>query len=566
MAMLLSFLSVYAYDFEIDGIGYTITSFTELECELTSLVDSSKTEVQIPDDVNFSNKQLKVTAVGTEAFANNISIVKVMLGHNVKTIGRGAFKNCSKLREIAINPQIANIQDYAFQGCVSLTSLIVPNSTSIGAGMLKDCSSLTDFVIPNESKSIPSYLFSGCVSITNISIPSNVITIDNNAFEGCVAIHDLTIPSNVKYIQSGAFNGCIQLEKLDIKESNEPLSLSYSTKSYHEWSPTYSEYFGLFRDCPIKSLIIGRQLEFDSSLNFVPYKDTPNGYNKRRDVYYPPFCNKSLDELVISASTKVLPHNLFYECNLTGRLEIKDDINPLLLGSIFTRVTKQGGSSTDGRNVVYNNFAGFNPSEVYIGRDIQYYYWDTGSSGGFYETPWKLSGSNLYSYEIGNNVTDGYPIVLNPVNLRNLVIGNGVTEIKPYFCEGAENLTAVYLGNAISIIGKRSFSGCKSLVNISFPSSLSVIEESAFYNCENINSIDFNTYGCDILADAFTGCASIESIRLHGSLPTIKSDFSNNVYMSCTLEIPTDEKENVTQADIWKNFWNVRPSDSISNY
>lgn len=566
MIMLCVSVCSYASDFEFGGLGYTITSFTDLECMLTSVEDATITNVQIPDYVNYSDKQLRVIAIGAEAFSGNENVTKVIVGDNVVTIGYGAFKNCLNLSEVTMNSNLESIEGYAFQGCALLESIIFPSSVKVGEGMFKNCSSLNSFIFPNETEEIPSNFFFGCISLTNLTIPSKVQIIGNNAFDGCVSISELTIPSNVKSIGSGAFNGCTALEKLDIEETDESLKLSYSTCNHHTTAPTYGEYFGLFEDCPIKSLIIGRQLEFTSSLNFVPYKETANGYNQMRDIHYPPFCNKSLDELIILPSTKVLPHDLFYQCKLTGKLEIKDDMNPLLVGAILTNTHKNGGSSTQGVITVYNNFDKFTPNEVYIGRDVQYYNRTTGYSGGYYDTPWMLDGSNLECYKIGDDVTSGYPKVKSPQKLRKLVVGENVKELHSYLCENAENLIEVQLGNSIVNIGKKAFAGCKSLSCISFPVELSIIDESAFYDCVSLSDINFNNYTCDIASNVFSGCSSIKTISIHGTLPNISSEFSNNVYLNCKLIVPNEEYANVENSDIWKNFWNVETSESLSTY
>lgn len=550
-------VSVYVYssDFDVDGLGYTITSFTDLECMVTSLEDASITDVHIPDYVSYSNKQLKVTAIGAEVFSGNENITKVIIGNNVTTIGNRAFNNCLKLHEVVTNSKIESIDGYAFQGCASLESLIIPASVKIGEGMLQNCSSLNNFILPDETEEIPSNFFSGCVSLTNISIPSKVQIVGYEAFSGCASIRELTIPSNVKNIDTGAFNGCTALEKLNIEETDESLSLSYSTAEIHQYVNT--EYFGLFKDCPIKSLTIGRQLEFTSYLQI-----TSDGNGRRRDIHYPPFCNKTLDELIILASTKVLPHDLFYECKLIGKLEIKDDINPLLIGSVLVTTTSSNSNSS---TECYNNFDKFTPNEVYIGRDMQYYYRERGSNNP-YITPWKLNGSNLEYYKIGDTVTDGYPIIKSPNKLSKLVVGENVKELHPYLCEDAENLIEVQLGKSIVNIGKRAFAGCKSLLHISFPEKLSMIDEAAFYNCENLSDIDFNNYKCDIGSNVFSGCSSLKTIRFHGALPNISSEFSNNVYLNCKLIVPTEEYENVKQTEIWQNFWNVDTSESLSTY
>lgn len=63
MAMLCLAISASAYDFEVDGIQYEITSFTNLTVKACSLSTDSTKNVVIPKVVSFNGRSLSVTIV-----------------------------------------------------------------------------------------------------------------------------------------------------------------------------------------------------------------------------------------------------------------------------------------------------------------------------------------------------------------------------------------------------------------------------------------------------------------------------------------------------------------------
>ena len=80
-----------------------------------------------------------------------------------------------------------SIGDWAFDGCTSLSNLVIPDSvTSIGDGAFKICSSLTSISIPSSVTSIERNAFEDCSSLTCIDIPNSVTSIMGCAFLNCI--------------------------------------------------------------------------------------------------------------------------------------------------------------------------------------------------------------------------------------------------------------------------------------------------------------------------------------------------------------------------------------------
>ena len=225
---------------------------------------SSLTNINIPNSV---------TNIGDKAFYNSESLTKINIPNSVINIGNSAFSGCSSLTKIIIpssvvnmdgNPflgwdgdlhneskafvyerqvlfnkdkttliayrskktsyiipnSVTNIENYAFSGCKSLTSIEIPNSVSnIGNYAFCGCDSLASIEIPNSVSNIGNYAFSGCKSLTSINIPNSVTNIEYGAFSGCDSLTNINIPNSVTNIEDSAFSWCKSLTNINIPDS-----------------------------------------------------------------------------------------------------------------------------------------------------------------------------------------------------------------------------------------------------------------------------------------------------------------------------------------------------------
>lgn len=92
--LFLSGFTAYAYDFEVGGIYYNITSETDLECEVTYKgyynQSSYSGNMAIPSTVEYNGKKYSVTAIGSSAF-ESCSSLEI---HNHTELGNNDWKLC----------------------------------------------------------------------------------------------------------------------------------------------------------------------------------------------------------------------------------------------------------------------------------------------------------------------------------------------------------------------------------------------------------------------------------------------------------------------------------------
>lgn len=109
IAVLLTGSHTFAYDFEVDGIYYNVTSVTDLTCEVTFKdvsYNSYSGDIVIPETVTYKSKLLKITS-----------------------IGEYAFSSCTNMTSLSISNSVTSIKNYAFNGCNSLKQLNIEDGT-----------------------------------------------------------------------------------------------------------------------------------------------------------------------------------------------------------------------------------------------------------------------------------------------------------------------------------------------------------------------------------------------------------------------------------------------------
>lgn len=79
------------------------------------------------------------------------------------------------------------------------------------------------------------------------------------------------------------------------------------------------------------------------------------------------------------------------------------------------------------------------------------------------------------------------------VDIRTVIVREGVTIIGDYAFYGYQNLTSVSLPASLKAIGKYSFSGCSSLEELDIPSGVTVISN-AFEDCPNLKKFNFSSW------------------------------------------------------------------------
>ena len=462
----------------IDGVTYTVTSIDNNAFEGCTGV----TDIIIPNSV---------TSIGERAFYGCTSITDIVIPQGVTKIADRTFNECTGLTSVTIPGSVTSIGISAFSMCAKLTDVTIPEGvTKISNRTFNACSSLTSITIPSSVTIIEDYAFYGCTGLTSITLGNGVTSIGSYAFQNCTGLTCITIPNSVTSIGNYAFNGCTSIKEVKIEDGDAILSLGYD--DFEE---------GLFYDCPLESLYLGRNLK----------------YTENRIYGYSPFYNiKTLKEITIGNSVTSIGTYAFKNC--TGLTSI----------TIPNSVTSIGNSAFEGctelTSITIPNSVTSIGSSAFNNCKFSNIYFDDIASicNGVWSAIPRASAVNLYHN--GELVTE-------------LVIPDSITAIDNNAFQNCTGLTSVTIGNGVTSIGSSAFSGCTGLTSITIPNNVISIGERAFQNCTGLTEVTISNGVSSIPSYCFYGCTGLTSITIPNSVTSIGSYAFNsskfsNIYVN----------------------------------
>lgn len=381
----------------------------------------------------------------------------------------------------------------------TVSEVIIPESitsggktyivTSMNAKMFDGQTSLTSVTLPSTITEIPDYAFNNCSSLESITIPSSVNTIGTYAFYGCKSLTSLTIPSNVKTLAPFCFFNCSGLKELYIEDSSEPLCVNNG-----------NGYYGMFKNSPLTSLYIGRDLEYYDDFYASPF------YNKTEKIHvtignqvkkignYLFYSGTGLNSIFIPSNVESIGEKAFYGCN---RL--------VTVVNSSKHLTVETGSEGNGylgyyaQNVIngdeFGKIGDFNYCAV-NGHKTLYEYFGTSSE---VTIP---SG-----YELSNELFKGNK------NITSVTLTEGLSSISDYCFYECTNLKQLTIPKSVNSIGKYAFA-FSGMEGISIPKSVKSIGDHAFYRCDNMENLSFEEGSITRIED-FCFCYCRKMVNVH---------------------------------------------------
>jgi len=373
-------------------------------------------------------------------------------------------------------------------------------------GIYYDVVSLSEFTCKVVKESKDAYYSGDVVIPAHVNYANKTLTvveIEDGLFEECSELTGITIPNTITSISNYMFEGCKKLERVKIEDGETALKFGHGKE-------------GLFYNCPITSLYVGRNLSYMATYSY--------GYSPFSGI-------KTLKEVTIGNSVTKIGNYEFHKCSGITSITIPNS------------VTEIGDNAFDGCSGLTSVTIGNSVTEI--------------GSFAFY----KCSG--LTSVTIPNSVTEIGDYAFDGCSgLTSVTIPNSVTKIGDSTFEGCSGLTSVTIGNSVTKIGHDAFADCSSLTSITIPESVTEIGDNVFSGC-GFTSITLPSSIKRI--GAFDETDNITTIYILNPTPPSLSveyyynvPFTKNQYMTLNVYVPQGSLEAYQNADVWKNFWNLQ--------
>ena len=513
-----------------------------------------------------------VTHIGSYAFLDCTNMTTLNIGTGSKrTLGAGAFKNCTKLAEVNIPTTVSVISKYAFQNCSALTTVYLPEGIhTIEYKAFGTCSSLASITIPSTVTSINVYAFTqtyalktvyfnarACedfegassmdrvfpyvvsltfgdaveyvpahicgysTSLQSVTFGKNVRVIGNAAFRQCSKLESpIVLPDKLDTIKVSAFLACDKIPSVTCGKNlkyidDYAFARCTGIKSVTLDGPVFVN-GAAFQQCiSLKSLTVEKNVWYIGSESFSDCPVESVVWNVKKYNYKSyPFAKMSGDitSFVFGDDVEEIPAELCRGLNT------------------FTSVTIPAGVKKIGKDVFYG-------------------------CSGLKSVVWNAKNC------ADNTLADNAPFYAIRQNITSFVIGDKVEYIPSYLCYEMNKLSEVTIPASVTSIGNHAFDGCTKFTNIVLPNDVTTLGEYAFANC-GLTSATIGNNVSSIGKYAFMGNENMSAVYNEAVTPqTITANVFSDVNLSaCDLYVPEASISAYKAANVWKNFRSFNPT------
>ena len=483
-----------------------------------------------------------VTSIGSRAFINDTSLV---LGpddlSSTTFIQNMAFYGCDSITSVDLS-KVGVVGQAAFAFCNGLTEVTIPSHTTLEDSAFQSCPSLERVVI--HSSNIGNAAFAYCTALESVTFTGDVKSIGIQAFYGCSALRDVQFLKTAYNIESLAFGYCSSLESftlpagLEILGSQVLLGTNVETVKISKDARITETGVAAFNASSVTAFEVEAGNKYFTSADGVLYDKTAY-----KLVAYP--AGRTANLFTVPDSVRVIGANAFAYVHGVGTVDLNNvEVIEEYAFASFGNMRYSVGSTISSLSIVSmtGDVTGFENVRV-IG--------DYAFAQSFIASlPVSDKTTTIGSYAFTVTPRLGGAITL-PASLTS--IGDGAFERNGYATASAGSVSyyvsayayssgryagirSVTFGDSLSSVGEGAFAYCYNLTNIGF-GGLDSIAPSMFEGCVQLTRVVIPETIGSIGENAFAECASLTSVTLPEGLTEIVNGTFKNTALT-QIELP----------------------------
>ena len=438
------------------------------------------------------------------AFQNCLSLVTVNLPDRTIELNGRTFSNCKSLVYVRIPNGLTTIGGGCFEGDISLTSFVVTSDVELGSGCFNSCTglvSLTLKTVPNgttELKGI-NYLFdtSGLPKSLKTVIVTSGTSLPDNAFYECKYLTTIILPDGLTSIGQEAFYNCSSLTSITLPNTIETIGSSafkyctslISVEGLGDW------------DSSVTTRTIGDSAFRSSGITTLRLY-APSGKTLTLEQYAFTQCKSLVEAKIAGAGTVSIGNTCFEEDTSLSYLEIGDTstlIENVSIGSYaFQRCTSLLLVNNRSSNLIIGAQAFRSCSSLVNFRALSDDQTNSIKSIGAYAF---ASCWSLKTIDIDGVTTIGAYAFGNCDSLRSILMPDTLTSLGGNAFAGCTDLESVRISSGLTSLPEGTFFQCSSLTNVTLPSSIKTVETQAFYECRSLKYLYILYNGSDFMVE-----------------------------------------------------------------
>ncbi len=486
----------------VTNISYRAFSY----CTFDKVVfEDSENDISL-DSNAFNGTKSKYIYLGRHWIGSpfvNMSFEILEIGSLFSEIKANAFPSCTELKTIVLPEYLTSIGESAFLGCSSILEIKLPkNINYLGDYAFSNCTNLTSIDLTSNIKTLPDNLFSNCQSLKNVILPNTLEAIGKTFYNS--GITSIIIPSSVTSIGEDAFFGCTGLRSVTIPSSVTSIGIN-----------AFEGCIGL-TEVNITDLLSWLNIDFEEE----------RSYSGEYHYYSNPLSNAGclklngteITDLIIPDGITEIENGPFYGWKGLRSVTIPSSVISIGCFAFYGCTGLTEVNITDLSSWLNIDFKYISE---YISSFIQVYF--------------------------SNPLSNAGCLKLNGTEITDLIIPDGITEIKNFSFYGCDGLTSVTIPNSVTSIGDGAFYDCDGLTEVTIPSSVTAIGSDAFRSCDGLTSVTIPNSVTGIGDGAFGYCSGLTTVNYNATncthMPTYEEELA---FIGCanlkTLNIGEDVK------------------------